>query len=99
MDITKYPVAYNRKEQHGLSQIIITIYAVYGGYTYGINCKLGKFIKSVYQRTEEIPATTVLSARLKAADIIKSWADEQPSLKKHLRQFDIIDCRQQELFD
>ena len=99
MDITKHPIAYGRNEQHGLSRIIITIYSVHGGYAYGVNCKLGKFIKSTYQQIKETPATTILSARLKATEAIKSWADEQPSLKKYLRQFEIIDCRQQELFD
>lgn len=82
------------------SQIIITIYNSHvGGYVFGINCKLKRFIRSYYPQPADAPFATKKEAQRAAIKKINSWITDSRALKKAFYQFELSDCDQLELFD
>lgn len=93
------PVALKKNEVRNGSQIILTVYELPHGFCFSINCKLGRFIRSYYPTPKEESCKSVMDAQAVAISMMKSWVRKSRSAKERLSQFDLINYKQQELFD
>lgn len=82
-------VAERRHEKRGKDEIILTVYRAEGGYTYSIQCRLGRFVRSAFPHKAEEFATP-LDAKRAAATTLRQWTQRSRAAKERLRGFDLI---------
>lgn len=82
-------VAERRHEKRGKDEIIITVYREAGGYTYSIQCRLGRFVRSAFPHHAEEFATP-RDAERAATTTLRQWTQRSRAAKEHLRCFDLM---------
>lgn len=89
-------IAERRHEKHGKDEIILTVYrAPDGTYTYSVQCRLGRFVRSSFPRQAE-EFTTPLAARRAACASLRKWTRKSRAAKKRLFAFALLDPDQLE---
>lgn len=93
-------ITERRDEVHGKNQIILTVYrTAQNRYTYSIQMKVGKIIKSIFPH--QMPKTwdSAIQAKNAAFYTMLSWTKNSRSAKKSLFDFEIMNVDQLSLFD
>lgn len=87
-------VTERRHEKRGKDEIILTVYRAPGGYyTYSIQCRLGRFVRSAFPHNAEEFATT-RDAKRAAAATLRQWTRKSRATKKRLLVFDLLSIDQ-----
>lgn len=89
-------VAERRHEKRGKDEIILTVYRAAGGFTYSIQCRLGRFVRSTFPHNAEEFATP-RDAKRAAAATLRQWTRKSRAAKKRLLDFDLLSIDQIEM--
>lgn len=94
-------VVERQDERHGKNQIILTVYrtraeSAPGAYTYSLQCRLNRFVRSIFPH--QIPGAwpTPLDAKRAAASTLRQWTGRSRAAKEHLRGLDLLSVDQLE---
>lgn len=88
-----------RDEIHGKNQIILTVYrTAQNRYTYSIQLKVGRIIRSIFPHQLDTNYDSPLQAKHAAFYTMLSWTKNSRSAKKSLFDFEIMNVDQQSLF-
>lgn len=88
-----------RDEVHGKNQIILTVYrTAQNRYTYSIQLKVGRIIRSIFPHQLDTNYDSPLQAKHAAFNTMLSWTKHSRSAKKSLFDFEIMNVDQQSLF-
>lgn len=92
-------ITERRDEVHGRNQIILTVYrTAQNRYTYSIQLKVGRIIRSIFPHQLETNWASPLQAKHAAFNTMLSWTKNSRSAKKSLFDFEIMNVDQQSLF-
>ena len=83
-------VAERRHEKRGKDEIILTVYRAAGGYTYSIQCRLGRFVRSAFPHHQAEEFATPRDAKRAAAAKLRQWTQRSRAAKNRLRDFDLM---------
>lgn len=92
-------ITERRDEVHGKNQIILTVYrTAHNRYTYSIQLKVGRIIRSIFPHQLDKNYDSPLQAKHAAFNTMLSWTKNSRSAKKSLFDFEIMNVDQQSLF-
>lgn len=93
-------ITERRDEVHGKNQIILTVYrTAHNRYTYSIQFKVGRIIRSIFPHQLDTNYDSPLQAKHAAFYTMLSWTKHSRKAKKSLFDFEIMNVDQQSLFD
>lgn len=92
-ETSAHEISERRHEKHGKDEIILTVYRASGGYTYSIQCRLGRFVRSAFQHQSEVFATP-RDAKRAAAATLRQWTRKSRATKKRLLVFELLSIDQ-----
>lgn len=85
-------------ERHGRDEIIIITYAIPdgAGYTYSVQCRLGRFVRSAFphQLNDRLPRQEDIQRA--AVNLLRQWTRKSRAAKNRLREFDLLAVGQRE---
>ena len=100
MNNSNLTITEQRDEVHGDNQIILTVYRTeHNRYTYSIQLKVGRIIRSIFPHQLETDWDSPLQAKHAAFYTMLSWTKHSRSAKKSLFDFEIMNVDQQSLFE
>ncbi len=82
-------------EKRGKDEIIITTYKLPDGYTYSIQCRLGRFVRAVYPH-QLIHPINKDDVQQSAVSTLRQWTRHSSAAKERLRNFDLLSVGQLE---
>lgn len=84
-----HEVSERRHEKRGKDEIILTVYRASGGYTYSIQCRLGRFVRSAFPHKSEVFATP-RDAKRAAVATVRQWTRKSRATKERLHGFGLM---------
>lgn len=86
-----------RQERHGRDEIIITTYALQDeGYSYSVQCRIGRLVRAVFPPQIARTFATPLEAKRAAVAELRQWTSHSRSLNARLRCFSLLAVEQRE---
>ena len=99
MNNSNLTITEQRDEVHGKNQIILTVYrTAQNRYTYSIQLKVGRIIRSIFPHQLETNWDSTIQAKHAAFYTMLSWTKHSRSAKKSLFNFEIMNVDQLSLF-
>lgn len=87
-----------RDEVHGKNQIILTVFQVENGFSFSVQCKVSRIIRSIFPHQIKEIYKSPLDAKHAAFELLLSWVKHSRTARQQLFCFDLVNVDQPDLF-